>query len=785
MKLNHRILLLIAPVILLSSAASNYIIYNSQKDALIKRTDSYLQLNMEKLASHFRQTKALVSSYSFTLAKSDIIRYYFSHKQNPYRELELVDNMHETLHILQPSEQKFVALSILDGNKKVLYYAENSNDPFAQIDPTVKKYVDARFEKTRRTSDVSFTTNSSGDGVLVRYDVLDTQTLETPLSYNRDEVFFVVVYVKLDQFNALRHKMEYDNKTLVYFAHTPPKHNYPLLQSVELQPGLYAIFDPAPMLLKNQLSSIQKDLLVSFSVSAFVTVLLLLILLYRHVINPILRLDSQLQEVENKQRRNIEKLNTNDEIGRLSTRFYVMYTELESTYQRTKILAENDHLTKLANRHQFQVQAQKALAELPPKHHAWVLYIDLDNFKYVNDKYGHQVGDSLLISFATHMRLLCDEFQREDGVVSIPARLSGDEFAIIICSPHRLPHSAQKFAELLLEPILNKSSTALSNLPITASVGISTYIQDGDHIDKLLIHADAAMYQAKNSGKNQISFYSRKLDKEVQRRNRIERALRSGNFDDEFTLYYQPYFSRTDGMIAGVEVLLRWHSKHLGDVSPKEFIPVAEQTGLFNLLDRWVIKTAFSQYTTLRKVLNESLQLSINLSTATLTSLELANFIDKQAHKHQISPNMVAFEITETFTADKQNYLLLTELNHLGFGLTIDDFGVHHTSLAQLLQYPVKNIKFGRHFLETLSEKNKQSVIKPLIELCHSQGMTVTAQGVENYDSHHWVSSHQCDYLQGYFYAQPMSYSGIIEWHTNKQETVNHAKGHHFITQSS
>ena len=785
MKLNHRILLLIAPVILLSSAASSYIIYNSQKDALIKRTDSYLQLNMEKLASHFQQTKALVSSYSFTLSKSDIIRYYFSHKQNPYRELELVDNMHETLHILQPSEQQFVALSILDGNKKVLYYAENSNDPFAQIDPTVKKYVDQQFEKTRKTSNVSYTTNSAGEGVLVRYDVLDTQTLETPLSYNRNQVFFVVVYVKLDQFNALRKKMEFDNKTLIYFSHQLPKKDHELLQTAELMPGYYAILDPAPMILKNQLNGIQKDLLVSFAVSSFVTVLLLLLLLYRHVINPILRLDTQLQEVENKKRRNIEKLNTNDEIGRLSTRFYAMYTELESTYQRTKILAENDHLTKLANRHQFQVQAQKTLAELPAKHHAWVLYVDLDNFKYVNDKYGHQVGDSLLISFATHMRLLCDEFNRTYGVFSIASRLSGDEFAILIGGSQRLNDCALDFAQRLLEPIRNNDNSSLSNFPITASIGISTFMVDGDHIDKLLIHADAAMYQAKNSGKNKIAFYSQKLDEEVQRRNSVERALRAGNFDEEFSLVYQPYFSRCNGKVVGVEVLLRWHSALLGEVSPAEFIPIAEQTGLFGLLDQWVIKNAFAQFANLKHHIGGHILLSINLSSASLTSLDLAGFIVKQARINGTLPSDVAFEVTETFAADSQNYPLLKELSQLGFGLTIDDFGVHHTSLSQLIQYPIKNIKFGRSFLETLFKENKQSVIKPLIELCHSQGMTVTAQGIENAASHQWVVNYSCDFLQGYYYAHPMSFNDILQWQISDQENGIHEPSYHIVTQSS
>lgn len=210
------------------------------------------------------------------------------------------------------------------------------------------------------------------------------------------------------------------------------------MQSVELQPGFYAILDPAPKLINAQLHSIQRELLLSFGVSALVTVLMLLLLLYRHVINPILHLDKQLEEVENNQRKNIEKLNTDDEIGRLSSRFYAMYSELHSTYQRTKALAENDHLTKLANRYQFQVQADLLLSRCYDTQHIWVMYIDLDNFKYVNDKYGHQIGDSLLVSFATHVRQLCKNFEASHNTYSIAARLSGDEFAILLVSPNGL-----------------------------------------------------------------------------------------------------------------------------------------------------------------------------------------------------------------------------------------------------------------------------------------------------------------------------------------------------------
>ncbi|QMV13469.1 putative bifunctional diguanylate cyclase/phosphodiesterase [Vibrio spartinae] len=759
MKLSHRILLLIAPVVLLSAAASNYIIYVTQKDALIKRTDSYLQLNMEKLAGYYRQTNTLVSSYAYTLAKSDIIRHYIHHEQNPFRQLELIDNLNDTIYALQPKQQQFIALSILDSQHKVLYYADTSHDPFAQMDPKLLKNTEQVYQQTKKPTYVGYTEDSSGEGVLIRYNVLDTKTLQTPLSYNQNEIFFVLVYATLDRFNHLKKVLEYDNQTAIFFTQQPSENQSAqkedLIQTVELQSDRFATLAPAPLILVQQLNTIQKELILAFNISAFFTVVLLLLLLYRHVINPITRLDHQLQEVENNQRKNIEVLSSNDEIGRLSSRFYVMYTELEKTYQQTKLLAENDHLTNLANRHQFQRHAKAILAQTHT--HVWALYIDLDNFKYVNDKYGHQIGDSLLINFANHIETMCQDFNQTYHAHCLAARLSGDEFAILLQSPTQQPEIADRFAQKLLEPIQNRIHSPIGHFPITASIGIATFPEDGQHIEKLLSNADTAMYQAKNAGKNQIAHYSKALDKIVQRRANIERALRNSAFDHEFSLVYQPYFTGSGRRIAGFEILLRWESVSLGEVSPDEFIPIAEQTGLFGDIDRWVIHKAFAEFATLQDIQDEPKKIAINLSSAELNSLQLAEYIEALAHTYQIPVHLVEFEITETFAAESQGFPLLHQLSKLGFGLTIDDFGSGYTSISQLVQYPVQKIKLDRHFLDTLIATQKHLVVKPLIDLCHSQDMEVTAEGIETESMYQWLQTYQCDYLQGYYFGKPLS----------------------------
>lgn len=419
-------------------------------------------------------------------------------------------------------------------------------------------------------------------------------------------MFFVVVSVSLDKFNSLRKQIEFDYQTSLFFTPAPVTLGHELTQTVKLAPELYATLDPAQFLLDNKLKSIWNELNLSFALSAFVSVTLLLILLSRCVISPITRLDRQLQQVEKKQRKNIERLGTNDELGRLSQRFYDMYQELDNTYQQTKVLAEND-------------------------------------------KYGHQIGDSILVSFAQRITDICALYQEKYRAHCMPARLSGDEFVVYINAPAHSGNVAHGFSEKLLEPLQKGFITESGSFPITVSIGIATYPNDGHSIEKLLSNADTAMYQAKRAGKNQFADYSLDLDKTIQRQASIEQALREKNFDEEFKLVYMPYMDSSGSEVIGVEVLLRWESSHLGLVPPNEFIPIAEQTGLYELVDRWVIKNAFASFHQLQAQFDYSIQLSINLSSAGIETTHLAEFIDQHAGIQNIPPSLIDFEITETF----------------------------------------------------------------------------------------------------------------------------------------
>lgn len=761
MKLNSRILFLIAPVILFSAAVSTYTIFSSQKEILLKREDSYLQLSMEKLAGHFRQSLSILNSYSFTLIKSDAIRLYADQQVNQFQELRLTDHLKKTISNLQTPERDFTSISVLDGNQNNKYYADSTNDPLNNFDPTLQEYAMWVFEETGKYSHTGYTQNAQGQGVLIRYDVLDNVTLTNPVLFDPQHSFFVVVSVELTQFNALRKIIEFDNKSSIFFTENtdslePRPSN--LTQTVKLKENFFATLDPAYFLIEAKIDEIHKQLSLSFICSSLLTVLILMALLRKHVTQPITRLDEQLQQVENLERKNIDILKTNDEIGRLSCRFHDMYKELDSTYQKTKALAENDHLTQLSNRYHFQQRIQRALANTLTHKQVWILYLDLDNFKYVNDKYGHQIGDGLLIDFAQHIRKLGKQFEANYGIRCIASRLSGDEFAVFLSSKQdqEQTYIIDEYAKQLLLPLQSNLNSPMSNYPITASVGIATYPQDGNDIASLLSSADAAMYQAKKAGKNQVAYYSRDLDKVVKRRTQIERALRSCNFDKEFYLVYQSYFDSAGKKVVGCEALLRWSSKKLGDVSPQEFIPIAEQTGLFGQIDRWVINRAFSEFATIQAQFDSEVQLSINLSSAELDSTQLAQYIAQKSAEYDVPPTLVDFEITETFATDSQGFPLLHKLSSMGFKLAIDDFGSGYTSITHLVKYPVQKIKLDRTFLEALMKTDNKKVAKPLVELCHSQSMLVTAEGIETKEMHKWLQDYKCDLMQGYFFSKPL-----------------------------
>lgn len=522
MKLSHRVILLVAPIILLSAVISSHIIYSMQKVTLVKREDSYIQLQMEKLAGQFRQANIFLNSYAYTLSKSDVLQDYFVNHDNRYKERQLFKRLDDTVKVLSYGYGGDANMAILDGKLQLIYFTENPHDESSRrIDPKILEYVTSSYAKHRSFSHTGFIYDSSGQSILLQYQLFDKRTGEPPHSFDPQNVFFVVTSVSLETFNDIKHQIEFDTHSVITFSSKPIYLDVPLAQTIELLPHFYAVLSPAEYLMWNKVDRVWLELAFSFGMAALFTITLIVLIIYRYVLRPISMLDKQLNEIELNQRTNIDKLDTNDEIGRLSSRFFNMYEELNVTYRETKYLAETDHLTQLANRHRFHQLASHELSSSKEK--LWVIYIDLDNFKYVNDKYGHEIGDALLKEFSSHITKLGQQFAQQYDCLCISARLSGDEFAVLMTSNQRTDNTPDLFSTELLKPMQSLNRSSPYSYPVTASIGIAQYPQDGEEITELLSNADAAMYQAKRAGKNQYAHYSTYQNGKAQRQGQIDR----------------------------------------------------------------------------------------------------------------------------------------------------------------------------------------------------------------------------------------------------------------------
>jgi EAL domain-containing protein (putative c-di-GMP-specific phosphodiesterase class I) len=293
-------------------------------------------------------------------------------------------------------------------------------------------------------------------------------------------------------------------------------------------------------------------------------------------------------------------------------------------------------------------------------------------------------------------------------------------------------------------------------------VGIAVFPDDGHTVTQLISNADLAMYQAKHAGKNRYAFYSREIAEQSRRLVNVEEQLNKMDPDEELRLVYMPIVDRNKQCVC-CEVLLRWDSPVLGNVSPVEFMPIAESSGQFVKIDYWVIDKAISTLSQIRKNLGEDVKLSINISSAQLGSEQVTRYLNEILKKYNVSGSDIEIEITETYnleqienTLDRLDIFLDQE-----FSIVIDDFGVGNTSLMQLIDCPIDKIKLDRDFVDRVTRTHKEELIKAFIKLCHIQNIEVTAEGIETEQQYQLLLDAECDYLQGYYFSRPKPLSDL------------------------
>lgn len=426
-------------------------------------------------------------------------------------------------------------------------------------------------------------------------------------------------------------------------------------------------------------------------------------------------------------------------------------TEAKHYERRLQHLAHHDPLTGLANRTLLHDRLSFAIEEAIGNHTLGALaFLDLDNFKYINDTFGHDAGDEVLREIAHRLR----EGVRDDDTV---ARVGGDEFVLVINDQPSAEHVAELVERLRLSvsaPVMADDNAILPGV----SIGVSLFPRDGDSAGRVMRAADAAMYHAKTMGKNNCQFYSTELNQAVHDQLLLEANLSHAIHDHEMTVGYQPKADLRTGKIVGAEALVRWNQPDKGAIPPDRFIPVAEATGLIVPLGEFVLTKVCETLNTLRADGVKDFVVSVNLSARQLRQRRFVDRLGEMLAEYKIDPSALELEVTESQLMDQPEDAVeaLAQLKALGVRLSIDDFGTGYSSLSYLQRFPVDFIKIDRSFLSDVNVNGNAIITRAIIALGHSLQMKVVAEGVETREQISFLRDHDCDQMQGFYFSPPV-----------------------------
>jgi len=432
-------------------------------------------------------------------------------------------------------------------------------------------------------------------------------------------------------------------------------------------------------------------------------------------------------------------------------------SDMKRSQDSMERLAFYDTLTNLANRRLYNDRLQKAINN-SQRHKTWaaLMYLDLDQFKRVNDTLGHDAGDSLLKHVASRLQ----QCVREQDTVSRPG---GDEFTIILDGITTVSE-ASRVAENILEELRKPISIAGQQLVVTTSIGISLLPQDSLDAQTLMRNADMAMYKAKERGRNNYQFFTSDMNDNAVNRLKIETELRSALDNDEFELYYQPKVRLVDHALIGVECLIRWNHPQRGLLGPVEFISIAEESGVIVNIGSWVIEQACIAGKILQNESNLPFQIALNMSPRQFRDPTLISTVRRCLRESNLPPELMELEITETMLMHdiKAASLTVQHLFDLGVQLAIDDFGTGYSSLNYLKRFPINTIKVDRSFVMDIpSSEDDMAITSAVIAMAHRLKMSVVAEGVETVKQLKFLKEQNCEYAQGYLFGKPMTLDSI------------------------
>ncbi|TVP52133.1 MAG: EAL domain-containing protein [Halomonadaceae bacterium] len=422
--------------------------------------------------------------------------------------------------------------------------------------------------------------------------------------------------------------------------------------------------------------------------------------------------------------------------------------------------ANYDILTGLPNRMLALDRLKLSLAQARRNHElVGVMFLDLDNFKHINDTLGHDAGDALLMEASRRV----SSCLRGSSTV---ARLGGDEFLVIL--PELVsPEASELVANRILDAFHLPFYLTDQEVFITTSIGIALFPEDADNSSSLLQYADAAMYEAKNKGKSAFQRFSPEMKEVTHERLQMDNLLRRSLELAEFELHYQPIVDFVSNRVIGAEALLRWHNPTLGLVMPDRFIPLAEETGMIIPIGRWVLNEACNAVSRWQMLTREPLSVAVNVSARQFRDPSFVAMVESALQENQLAGHHLELEITERLILDNtlETSDILRQLDELGVRLSVDDFGTGYSALGYLKSYPFDTLKIDKSFVQDLiSEPDDAALVKAIITMAHSLELQVVAEGVETVQQKAFLQQLECDYAQGYLFSPPAPEADFVTW---------------------
>jgi len=776
--LGKRALILIFPVVLAGYLLAAVSVHVTQSRSIRALEHAKLSQRLEHAAAVFQNEIGRSKGFLNALLNGNSLRQYVSETDENYRANALGVRLQESIKSLLDDPTGYVSLALLTSDLKTDYYFENSWDPFAQIDEAQLNLA-RRLIREDTLADWTYLYEAGQRPRIVYSFFLDPVAFTRPLPSKKSSALLVQVAIQPDRFLDMQQALKKEYGSDIVLQPWPLAITEDLSASVHLGPSLYATLTVSSEHFDALLAR-QKILLALGAVAmSLFSIWLIIMLIRRFITDPIASLDANVMAVMVGARDEIRDMDEKGEIGRLTENIRELHRQSVQSLKLVQRSSWTDTLTGISNRGHFNALAAGAVREaIAAGEKCSLLFIDIDNFKFVNDKHGHEIGDELLKTLAVRIGERVDAItERRGQKPAILARLSGDEFAVFVRSRPG-DGTVREISAAILGLFEDGFEVSDKRYPVTASIGAAICPDDATNLAELISNADAAMYQAKTSGKNRSARFSRALHDKRTRLRQIQDELRALDPDEQFHLVYMPMVD-TEGRVTGCEALLRWYSPVLGNVTPDEFVPIAESSGLFTKIDWWVINKAMSDCRQLKALFGPETVLAINISSAELHSKAIADHFSDCLERHGLEARSIEIELTETFAVKFSDQLRrnIDALRQNGFRLSIDDFGAGYTSVQQIIEYTADTIKLDRALVSNLTASQSLPVLKALIALCHAKDVAVVGEGIDTPEKLSMLTAAGCDLFQGYLISKPLPIEDLGIWALTRTARYAHDEG--------